>query len=653
MKSALFLAIAITVALFTAATAQAACNDCIMQLIPLDNNVCQGDPIRFQIKLTNAFDRPKAITLGATSDIALSSDLIPQVIVGAYETRTLNVTFTPIADVIGKHGITVKATGYGTEDADDGLFVINDCYSPELELSEQEVYMCESSEGSIDFTITNNGLRDDDYTISVAGMPAGVLGVSFTEGRMSLAPGESQTESLTIEPLSNEYGQYTLQLTVMSGRKSVYEQFAVNLEDCYYSSVYAPEEFITCPDEGLSYDVSVSNEGSAEDNYTIELDGSCHARAEPDAFSLGPGETETVEILLDDREGECDLVVSAAGAYSSDSAATHVEVKKCYGLSVELLPEEAESCPGEPVSYNIAITNEGYYPDEYTLTLEGADIDLAESVVHLDSGEQATQTFEVLGPWCITGDIPLSLTAVATAGREFVLKRGMLRVMEPGGQCAALELSPGQNPLPLDCDGGSYTFYIKNTGYAEQDVKLSLSAPQAPDLIMQPKSLALVPREVRPIALYLIPPEGKGNASFSMTVIAESEYKKAYLMLDIDFDGPICGVSSPVLETPLNDTPSATNGSGGVGGGNRPNATQNGTQTPSGAVLGGSGLPLFIIGALTVSALAMLAAMVVMSRRGRKDYWHFPEVKNAGQRAGQSNDERLAAIREAISKSSK
>ena len=38
-------------------SAQAACNDCILEVIPIQNNICQDECTTYQIKITNAFDQ--------------------------------------------------------------------------------------------------------------------------------------------------------------------------------------------------------------------------------------------------------------------------------------------------------------------------------------------------------------------------------------------------------------------------------------------------------------------------------------------------------------------------------------------------------------------------------------------------------------------
>jgi len=633
MKTTIILAI---VALMMATGAQALCNDCVMQIIPIQNNICQGDSAIFQIQITNIFDQSKAISLSVASDVALRFDLPSQVIMGPYETKTINVTFTPTKEELGNHRITITAKGYGAEDTDDAIFSVNDCYVATLGLAQSEIAICESSVGNLDFTLGNNGQRADTYTLSVSGIP-NTLDVSLPEESIPLAPGVSKTDSITVRPKGKGYGEYTLQLNLNSKHESVYKQFNVNLQDCYHTSVSAPENFITCPDAGLTYEVIVRNAGGVTDTYDIRLEGTCSASADVDSLSLEPGESKEVAINLDrGTVGECDLTVKALSAYKSDSAKTHVIVKKCYDVDLQLSPQERDSCPGEPVTYELKLTNDGYYADSYKLTLSGMNVKLAKDSISLQRGEQDTQTFGITGTWCTRGDIPFAVKAVGHASDAV---QGLLRIVEPGEQCAALNLTPAQDPTPIDCEGGSFTFYVKNTGYARQNVKLSLSAPQG--YILQPDSVSLVPQESRPIALYLL--SSATEKKFPIVITAESEYRKAYLELNVDFSGQLCSVSRPVLEIsqPENVSPIIT----------KNEIPLTGTKTPTNAVVSGDNSSLlFTIGAVVITALVLLLLIAIVRGGGSgNEESHFPEVKTTQT----SGEDRLAALREAISKSSK
>jgi len=651
MKKLLIIALVIAMA----AGAQAACNDCVLQVDAVSNSICQGDSATYDITITNVYAQPKAISLTASGDIALTSDLPSQITVDAYATKTVRVSFTPVQYILGQHRINIEASGYGADDSDDAIFVINDCYIADLQLMQQSVELCQDSVARVDYTLTNNGQKQDTYDISVTGIPD-VLEVSFSGGPITLAPGASRTGSITVKALGKEYGTYTLTLNMVSQAKTFSKSFDAVLKNCYYVSVTAPEDFVSCPDAGLTYTVRVKNNGCVADNYALSLSGTCRASLVADSIRVESGETAEVAVTLDSVFGECDLTFSASSKYDSDSATTHVKLMECYGVDLDLLPDNTVSaCRGEPVKFTAKVTNTGYYADNYTLRLEGIPINLSKTSMSLESGASDTAYFTVIGTWCVIKDeIPFAVIVIGQAsvpgaaglasvpgssGHASDAENGLLKFKPTGAACADLELTPEQTPLQMDCEGGAYNFYVKNTGYTTQEVTLGL---QGLDYLVQPSQLALKPGESRPAAVYLTSPP---QDDFPVTIVADSEYGRAYLELKADFTGPVCIVSRPSLEVPeqpllplIVEEPEE----------------QNETiqyMTPTGGAVGGLSSPMLIAIFLTLTALALLVALLLVTRKGGKEGAYFSEVRPTSRQATEA--ERLAAIKEAISQTSK
>lgn len=116
---------------------QAVCNDCVMQVIPVTNSVCQGEPVVYDLKIANAYALSKAITLSAAGDVPLATSMPSQIILAPYENAVLRVNFTPVQPVLGQHRIRVTASGYGAGDSDDTLFIVNDCYGTAVSAPEE------------------------------------------------------------------------------------------------------------------------------------------------------------------------------------------------------------------------------------------------------------------------------------------------------------------------------------------------------------------------------------------------------------------------------------------------------------------------------------------------------------------------------------
>ncbi len=629
--------IILALVLMMIAGAEAVCNDCVLQITPVANNICQGDSAVYDVKITNVYDQAKAISIYAAGDIPLTSDVPAQITVDAYQTQTIRVTFTPTRAIIGQHRISFRVSGFGAEDSDDAVFAINDCYSADLRLQQSVVDLCEDDVGRVDFTLANNGQKQDTYTLSVGNIPNS-LKASIAGGQISLAPGASRTGSITINAKGSDYGEYELQLSAQSQLKTVSQKFRINLKNCYHASVTAPEKFITCPDAGLTYTVAIKNDGCVADNYALTLSGTCKAKLGTNSLLVESGETKEVAVTLDPVYGDCNLTVAAASKYDSDLDSTKVTIKPCYGVDLQILPQnEVSACHGQPVDYKLKVTNIGYYADEYDLSLQGIPINLSKDIMKLTSGASDLADFTMIGTWCVTKDVIFIAKAEGQASDS---ERGMLKFLPAGEACAALEMSPSQSPMQIDCGGGAYTFYVKNTGYTNQEVTLSVLGPE--DYLIQPGKVTLRPYESKPVAVYITPSaEGK----FGVTVVATNEYKKAYLELNADFGGDICMISRPALEIPVGaELPIISEPE------KAPNETVSYlSESPTGFAFGGT--PMLIAVGLTLTALVLLA-VVLLSGRKKTGGSLFPEA--GGKQAVAGTDfERLNAIKEAIGKSEK
>ncbi len=596
-----------------AGTVQAACNDCVLQVEPVANSICQGESAVYDIRITNIHEQSKAFSLSAAGDIALSSDLPGQVTVGPFETKTVRAVFTPVEPAVGQHRLEIALSGYGASDSDDALFNINDCYTLEVTPHQSSVDLCEGSTARVDLTISNRGQRQDTYSVFVRNVPDSV-DLSLKGGQMSLAPGASRTVSLTLEGVGDEYGTYGLEAIVQSARESAKREIDVNLLNCYHVTVSGPEEFTSCPDAGMTYTAEVKNHGCVGSSYQLGLQGRCRARLGRDSIYLGPGESKEIAITVEEAPAECELTVSATSAYDSDSSDTLVKIKKCYDVELDIVPDEGTACRGQPVTYDIKVKNTGYYADEYALGLSGIGIELDRDTASLASGEEETVDFTITGTWCVMED-EIPFTAVAQ-GEASDSDDAVLRLLPFGeSSCASIELAPAVDPCAMDCWGGEYIVYVKNTGYVKQTVTLTEASGR---YRIQPERLVLKPKESRPVALYIMPAE---EGLSETTIIANSQDRQAFLQVDLDFEGPVCKVSRPVLETEEPSLPIIEEGEA-----EQPrNET---TEAPVAGAAAGTGDALLALAALLVVAMGLLLLLIATRPQGKRGEFDFPEFRS-------------------------
>jgi hypothetical protein len=417
--------------------------------------------------------------------------------------------------------------------------------------------------------------------------------------------------------------------------------------DCYESVISAPTLFETCPAEGLTYVANILNNGDLPSDYSLSISG-CPAHLGSDTIHLGPGESVDVPITLIEK-GECDLTLGIRGAHDSNSARTHTIVMDCYGVDLEVLPSKTSACRGEPVNYILVITNTGYYADTYDLSLDGINIAVKPDRVSLESEQSSQAGFQITGTWCLTEDVYFTATA---AGHASDTEEQTLELLTSGQFCAELELSPKSNPQNIECEGGAYEFFVKNTGYVPQEITLLVAGLE--DYVIQPDEITLKPFESRPAALYVF---GEGGKNLNLTIIATSEDRNAYLDVALDLEGPICGASRSVLEVFEPEPPVFEE------------------ETPTAAVVAGDEDNLLLVTVLLAGLIVTVFLIITIrsfSQPEEQDF--FPEAADyalsettdltydADSRTFTKEDsrlprvlesERLAVIKEAISKSEK
>ncbi len=607
-------------ALLFVGMAQAACNDCMLQVIPVNTNVCQGEEISYDIKITNIYDQQRTIYLTYSSDLPLSADMPSFVTVGPYESEKIRATFTLQQQSIGEHRITITAKGNGAKDSDDSVFWIRDCYAADLTVLQPSVDMCEDDIERVDVVIKNNGEKKDSYRLYVSNIPSS-LQISFNSGMIALAPGESRIVSLTIRSIGREYGSYNILVGLIQASSptptgGVQKSFKVNLMNCYSVSVSSPEEFKTCPDAGLIYTARVKNRGCVADDYNLSISG-CAGSLNQTAVHLEPGEEKEISILLPNANIDCNLTISAISRYVSDSDTTHAVVMDCYGVDLEIIPPEISACPGQEVVYNISVKNTGFYGDTYALKLRGVESKIMPEALTLSSGETRVIPLRLHGTWCLRENVEFEASARGHASDS---DTGIFIVLPQDSRCASLSLHPSRNPATIDCNGGAYIFYVQNDGYTKQHVALTASG--GGELVLQPDSLSLNPTEGREVALYVL---GGKNSTFPIYIIARSEYKTAQMKLVADLRGPVCTVSI-MEEEETNREANGTSGEReGAGTDNRTTEANATEENTTGASVAGADQSLVFLILGLIGAGAILFVMVQSREKGRGKL--FPEAE--------------------------
>ncbi|OPY28877.1 MAG: NPCBM-associated, NEW3 domain of alpha-galactosidase [Methanocella sp. PtaU1.Bin125] len=314
-----------------------------------------GDMVIFPVVIQN-YDGDRTYTLSASAEAGWTTTYqynnrdIYQIFVPAGQSRTVNLLVkTAYASAIGTKAVTASADGYSI-----GLSVQITSVNSSVAMSARVSTVIASigSSASFDLTLENLQSQDNDYRLSVTGLPEGWYyryresGQSTGEMAEVIVPaGTTKSLVLQIVPLlSATEGDYTFTAVVTTpDGVNMTKGLTVRLKGSVSMSVASDRlAYDAKPGEALSYKVYVTNNGKGEALTGVYADVSAPSgwtvSAEPESItSIKAGETQVFTVT----------VVPPGNIVASD-----------YSVEVTIKSDQQESSQ----AYRITITTGSYVP---------------------------------------------------------------------------------------------------------------------------------------------------------------------------------------------------------------------------------------------------------------------------------------------------
>lgn len=167
----------------------------------------------------------------------------------------------------------------------------------------------------------------------------------------------------------------------------------------YMVSAGTGETKITIPGMAATHSVTVTNQGNMADTYDVTVDVLAGWTADPvsQSLTLAAGTTGTVNVALTPPGDAMPTTITMALAVQSQTrplVAAGVDlttqVMAPYAVQALTLESRRVGQPGDWVTHSLAFVNTGFYADDFTLTLSGAEgweTSLSTSSIHLLPGE--------------------------------------------------------------------------------------------------------------------------------------------------------------------------------------------------------------------------------------------------------------------------
>ncbi|MFB6265521.1 MAG: hypothetical protein ABEI07_00375 [Candidatus Nanohaloarchaea archaeon] len=202
--------------------------------------------------------------------------------------------------------VTAESTSSYASDTASVRFVAEECRGVDVTVAPQNVSVCRSDTLSLTASITNTGRITDRYRVSMAGKTENV----------TLGPGNRTT--LTVESQAAALAD-NVQVTARSLSLSKVRDAAVaevRTNECYGLSIDPVS--IPGPGNQTLVQLSLANNGTKSNSYTLLLDGPSWMDVRPQNVTLSPGSQIPVYVYLapdffGDGEYTAALVVSGNG----------------------------------------------------------------------------------------------------------------------------------------------------------------------------------------------------------------------------------------------------------------------------------------------------------------------------------------------------
>ena len=251
---------------------------------------------------------------------------------------------------------------------------------------------------------------------------------------------------------------------------------------------------------------------------------------------LSPGDFGVVALTLSpDSYGEKDITVTASTTSSTDSVNYSLTFENCYGTELEVAGLNV--CANTTKTQNITLKNNGTKAQTYELSTNADWINLSQSAVDLDSGEEALVSMELDVPSDISGRYILN----AFSDNANITRTLAINLLSDE-QCYAYEVVNPQASLDVNCcDGEIVEIMVRNNGEFTQSISFEKIAP--PWVSFSVDTLSIAPAAEEAVYVYFSPPAGTNGQMLAQIKATNSINMVKVLDFNLNVYGGNCGVA--------------------------------------------------------------------------------------------------------------
>jgi uncharacterized membrane protein len=485
---------------------------------------CEGEETAAKASLANTGDMDDVfdVTVVSPSWVTVQPSSLS---ISELSSAAFTITASPPEGSSGMANITLKASSRNTYASDEKTIALNvrrcTYFTATLVPPQDSVCLGESTDYYI--SIDNKGTRDDRYRIIVPSFAVA------SEETVSIGAGERKTVRVTVTPPSA--GQKDIEVFVSSlnyPTNILPVEGIVSVLDCRDASLsLGPPQLSACIGSKASFTATLANTGNVPTSYgTRFIIGSTSSS---EKVTLAPGESQEISVDVDTSAvGKYPVAVEASvgnRTVAFDSAVLSVE--RCYDAALTL-PPSGTVCQGDAVSISVSVVNTGTMKDYYTLSYPAGTKNFT---LASDQKTDIVLSFTADYPWGSRRNATFTLRSengvtaegrvlVSTLSKDACYSVGVPVPTEPSASGVGEE-EGSLHAQVIRGRGVPAAVVIKNAGERPDTYTLSLSGPDW--AYLSTKEMTLAPGENATAYVYLSPPYDAKEATYNITVIAESE----------------------------------------------------------------------------------------------------------------------------------
>ena len=496
-------------------------------------STCPSNTGLFVAQVGNTGSSTEIYTLGLSGAASGWASVAPAgFALGPGQSQDVYVYVTPSSNAqVGNYPLTLTVSS-GTSSQNLAFdYTVESCHDISLTAQTNELSVCSGNSASYVLNLRNDGQWEDTFDLAVSG-EAGIWS-SLSRNSVSLAPGESEQLSVVVTPPRNEVGVYSLAVSATSQSAGVVvaQSLTIASRSCYDFDMVASENYVSfCDNSEAKVPVTITNSGSENDVYSLDLNGNSWSVLDRDSISVPAGASAAFNLILTPGFGDVgtsvfNIEAEATTGDTSDSVTMNSNVLTCRDTSLDIESSSIELCPGTSETVNVMLTNAGQFQESYSLTVDGPSwVNLDRNSVILASGESATMQLS-LSPQTNAGLIYEDVTVSAKSQNVGNTQDSdSIRVNVPvRAACYNVDVSTEHRAVTVAYgEGALVPIVVQNIGSQSNTYEFTVSGDGAQFAQINPGAIEVEGNTVEEAYLYISVPRDAAKTSYTIAVAAQS-----------------------------------------------------------------------------------------------------------------------------------